>query len=65
MEILINGKREVCTSRTIAELLAKKGIPSDALVVELNGSIIKQGQWPNIMLKDNDILELLNFVGGG
>ena len=65
MEILINGKQENCTSGTIAELLAKKNIPSDALVVELNGTIIKQGQWPNIMLKDNDMLELLNFVGGG
>ena len=65
MELLINGKRETCTSGTIAELLAKRSIHSDALVVELNGSIIRQEQWPVILLKDGDMLELLNFVGGG
>ena len=65
MEILINGKREACTSWTIAELVAKKNIATDTLVVELNGSIIRQEQWPVVMLKDDDMLELLNFVGGG
>ena len=65
MEIMINGKRENCTSGTIAELLSKMSIPADTLVVELNGSIIRQEQWPDITLKDGDMLELLNFVGGG
>lgn len=65
MEILINGKQENCTSGTIAELLSKMSIPADTLVVELNGSIIRQEQWPGITLKDGDMLELLNFVGGG
>ena len=50
---------------TIAELLASKGLAPDSLVVELNLRIIRQEQWPEIRLKENDRLELLNFVGGG
>ncbi len=65
MEIFINGNKETSLPRTIAELVAIKELPPETLVVELNGTIISQGQWPTIRLKDHDALELLSFVGGG
>ncbi len=65
MNILVNGQQQTCRSCTIAELLAEKTLPPEALIVELNGNIIRQEQWPEVRLKDNDALELLSFMGGG
>ena len=65
MEIVINGHLETCPPGTLAELVAGRGLTPETLVVELNGTIVRQGQWPAIRLEDNDVLELLSFVGGG
>lgn len=65
MNILVNGEKLSSRSSTIAELLVEKGLPHQALVVELNGEIIREEQWSKVQLQDNDALELLNFVGGG
>ena len=65
MELIVNGQQETCPSCTIAELVARKGLATGPLVVELNQNIIKQEQWQAIQLKAGDRLELLSFVGGG
>jgi sulfur carrier protein len=45
--------------------VTRKGLAPGALVVELNGQIIKQQQWAETQLNSGDRLELLSFVGGG
>lgn len=65
MKLTINGQLEPLAPCTLAELVARKGLDSRSLVVELNGTIIKQEQWPQIPLAGGDRLELLSFVGGG
>ena len=65
MNIRINGQQLSIRSHTIAELLMERALSPEALVVELNGEIIRQEHWPTAQLQDNDTLELLSFVGGG
>ncbi|WP_310598993.1 sulfur carrier protein ThiS [Desulfobulbus sp.] len=65
MDIVVNGVQETVPARTVAELVAEKGLAAGALVVELNQRIIKQEQWPQTRLQAGDRLELLSFVGGG
>jgi len=65
MDIVVNGRQQSCSPGSVAELVAARGLQPDALVVELNGEIIRQEQWPQVRLGDGDRLELLNFVGGG
>jgi sulfur carrier protein len=65
MDIFINGEREHITPCTIAELVARKGLLTEGLLVELNQRIVKHEQWQAVRLKDNDAIELLSFVGGG
>lgn len=65
MNIRINGKVETVDSCTIAELVMAKGLPAESLVVEHNRQIVKQVQWTEVSLKEEDQLELLSFVGGG
>jgi len=65
MDIVINGTTETVPARTIADLVACKGLAAESLVVELNQRIVKQEQWPQTRLQAGDRLELLSFVGGG
>ncbi|MCL2340975.1 MAG: sulfur carrier protein ThiS [Proteobacteria bacterium] len=65
MDIVINGTTETVPARTIADLVACKGLAAESLVVELNQRIVKQEQWPQTQLQAGDRLELLSFVGGG
>ena len=65
MNIRVNGQKLSIRSQTVAELLVERALSPEALVVELNGDIIRQEHWPTAQLHDNDVLELLSFVGGG
>jgi len=62
----LNGKEKFLeASRTIKEYIALRNWDSASVVVELNSEIIGQEHWTNIVLRDNDQLEILRFVGGG
>jgi sulfur carrier protein len=65
MELFVNGVTATTPPCTIAELVARKRLTPEALVVELNQQIIKHDHWPITQLKAGDRLELLSFVGGG
>lgn len=65
MEITINGTIEKVPINTLDELVKLKELPRLGLVVELNGEIIREDMWANTKLKLGDVIELLNFVGGG
>jgi len=65
MNIQVNGKVETVDPCTIAELVAAKGLSAQSLVVEHNREIVKQAQWTEVSLQEDDQLELLSFVGGG
>lgn len=65
MQIILNGRVEETRSSTIAELVSELKLAADSLVVEHNRSIVRQDAWAETALRENDELELLNFVGGG
>jgi sulfur carrier protein len=65
IEVRINGTAEQLKECTIKTLVAGKGLDAASLVVEYNGRIVKQADWSKVLLEQGDVLELLNFVGGG
>lgn len=65
IEIRINGRQERRPVCTIAELVAGRGLAAGSLIVEHNGRIIKEDDWGGVTLCQGDVLEMLNFVGGG
>jgi sulfur carrier protein len=65
IEVRINGSDERLQECTIQALVIGKGLVAASLVVEYNGRIVKQADWQEVMLGQGDVLELLNFVGGG
>jgi sulfur carrier protein len=65
IEVRINGSDERLQECTIQALVIGKGLVAASLVVEYNGRIVKQADWQEVILGQGDVLELLNFVGGG
>lgn len=66
MKVFINGKAEELPGEmTLVELLSRKGLEPDRLVVEYNYNVVKKEEWSSITVKENDVLEVLSFVGGG
>jgi sulfur carrier protein len=65
MNVIINGKNETITTTNLRELLADKNLEINGLVVLLNDNIIKKDDYHSVFLKEEDSLEILNFVSGG
>lgn len=66
IRLIVNGKPEpVAASITIGELLAGRRIDQTHVVVEVNREIIARERFHEIELGDNDVVEILRFVGGG
>ncbi|MFO7942040.1 MAG: sulfur carrier protein ThiS [Bacillota bacterium] len=65
MEIIINGKKEETEARTINDIVEKRKLDKSGLVIEHNGKILQQDNWPERKIQNGDKLELLSFVGGG
>ena len=66
MEILINGEsREVPLEISLQDLLRLLELKEDRVAVELNRDIVRRDRWPETRLRDQDRLEIVQFVGGG
>ena len=49
----------------IRDRLKKHKIDDRKVAVELNGSIITKKKYKKILIKNNDKIEIVNFIGGG
>ena len=62
----VNGQQEFLEEAiSLAELLAAKGYVSSKVAVELNGRIVSRTEYASTILQDEDVLEIVCFVGGG
>lgn len=66
MQIIINGEKKIIDNNTtLAALLKELAIDAQRVAVELNRSIIDKADYSKTILKDNDSLEIVSFIGGG
>ena len=66
MGVRINGEGKTFVSlTTVAALIEQRKIRPETAVVEYNGAILGRDKWEVTVLKENDALEILSFVGGG
>jgi len=66
MRIQVNGEfREVDLPLTIQDLIGVLSLRQERLAIELNGAVIRRSEWAHTMLKANDRIEIVHFVGGG
>jgi sulfur carrier protein len=66
MIVIINGEtREVTQGSTLYDVIQLLGVQERVMAAAVNMEIVKQDQWEKAVLRDQDRIELLDFVGGG
>lgn len=62
----VNGEETKWTETvTLLRFLHMNGFEPKSVAVERNGVIVPQRDFAEISLKQDDVLEILRFVGGG
>ena len=65
-KIQINGKKiEVKQNLSILDVLKKYKLNGKKVAIELNGKILPQNKHNSRKLKNNDKIEIVQFIGGG
>ena len=66
MKVFVNGElMEVDGTSTLAELITQLDLPAARIAIELNRDVVRRSDWGSTMLKDEDRIEIVHFVGGG
>lgn len=66
MRVLVNGQPwEFSGEMNILQLLHELGMLVDHVAVEVNYRILDKKEFNNHFLKNEDKVEVINFVGGG
>ena len=66
MTVIVNGDtRQIPENTNLARLLEILELASARVAVELNQSVIRRAEWENTVLRENDRIEIVHFVGGG
>ncbi|NPA82097.1 MAG: sulfur carrier protein ThiS [Epsilonproteobacteria bacterium] len=66
MRVVINGKEmDIKEGMSVLELLKELKILDKTMAVAVNLEVVKKDDWDKFIVKENDRVEFLNFVGGG
>lgn len=66
MHVNLNGEARACEiGTTITAFVLELGLDERGLAVERNRAIVVKSLWPTTLLVDGDVIEIVQFVGGG
>ena len=66
MKVYVNGEqKELRTAISLAALITELDLPAARIAIELNREVVRRSDWSSTMLKDEDRIEIVHFVGGG
>jgi len=66
MKVFVNGdEKDFDTETSLAELVERLDLPALRIAIELNREVVRRSVWGSTMLKDDDRIEIVHFVGGG
>ncbi len=66
IKIKLNGKISMVSNNlTLLDYIKKLKIPLNKVAVELNYEIIDKNKLNNFIIKKNDKIEIVHFIGGG
>ena len=65
-KIQLNGKK-ITINQTVSlyDLLKKYKLVNKKIAIELNGKIVSKTLFKRKILKENDKIEIVHFIGGG
>ena len=66
MKLIINGEnKEFTDNLTLSDIIKNLQVENRVMAAAVNMNIVKKQDWNSFIPKENDSIELLNFVGGG
>ncbi len=66
MQVKVNGEmREIGENSTLFDVIHSLGLEERVMAAAVNMQIVKKDGWNSAVLNDGDVIELLDFVGGG
>jgi thiamine biosynthesis protein ThiS len=65
MRVFVNGDEKDFDGISLAELIEQLDLPAARIAIELNREVVRRSDWDSTMLKDEDRIEIVHFVGGG
>tara|TARA_B100000614_G_scaffold201350_1_gene182625 strand:+ start:270 stop:479 length:210 start_codon:yes stop_codon:yes gene_type:complete len=66
VKIKVNGKtKNISENTNLLRMINSLKIPLKKVAIELNQEIIDKKKLKNIILKKNDRIEIVHFIGGG
>jgi thiamine biosynthesis protein ThiS len=66
VNITLNGERyELDRPLSVTDLLARLAIDPRRVAIEHNLAIIRRHTYSDVLVRDGDTVEIVNFVGGG
>ena len=66
IEIIINGETQAFDGAvSVADLLARLGLPEKKIAVEHNLEIVPKSAYASHMVEAIDRIEIVHFIGGG
>jgi thiamine biosynthesis protein ThiS len=66
IKIKVNGKIKTFDSQSsLHQLVNKLKIPINKIAIEFNREIVDKKKIKKIRLKNNDVIEIVHFIGGG
>jgi sulfur carrier protein len=63
--VTINGQSVEAAGKTVAQYIEEAGYNAVRIAVERNCEIVPKAKYAETVLADGDIVEVVNFVGGG
>jgi thiamine biosynthesis protein ThiS len=66
LRVYVNGDiQELGDGLFLLELISLLELPSARIAVELNREVVRRKDWSVTVLKEEDRIEIVHFVGGG
>ena len=66
IKIKINGKKTLVNDKEkLSKILQDLKIPIKKVAIEINREIIIKKKLNSIKVKENDVIEIVHFIGGG
>jgi sulfur carrier protein len=65
-KVLLNGKNKTIDDKTNLNLLLKElSIESNKVAIEINGVVVSKNDYEKKIIRTNDKIEIVHFIGGG
>ena len=66
MRIKVNGEtRDVADRTSLSDLVSELQLKPEQVAIEVNREVVRRARWPEVVLAEADVVEIVHFVGGG